>query len=315
MMRVLTVNESDEYTVADNVIALLRKSVREIILNTGENVYGPYSLNYVVLFSGGVDSVIITKLLTDELKTFRSAVNLVTYTTVVEHGNITAKDREPARRAAKILGVPHKEAVIRYDDLERYVIRTVDILIKEGVNRFGHLRNAESKILEWVNVIKVGVGICVLAVAERIEKPSHLFSGLGSEELFAGYQRHELTEDVNEECRRGLSDIEDRDLARDRAIAREYGHEIHFPFLYRPLIDYSLRIPPELKIRNGYKKYILRVGCERIGLPKEIVWRKKLAAQYGSGVDRGIRQLAKDSGFRYKSEYIKHLVKERLSEV
>ncbi len=306
----------DERMIADMVIQHLRESIKNIVskiedeTQTGNRVETENP--YIVLFSGGIDSVIITKLLTDELERLHKTIRPAAYTTVVDGQNIRAKDREPAKYAAQELGIPHTEIVIKYDELEGYIIRTIDILINEGLSRFSDQENAELKVSDWVNVIKVGVGVCVLAIAERIKKPSHLFSGLGSEELFAGYQRHELAEDVNEECRKGLSDIEDKDLARDRAIARKYGHEIHFPFLYRPLIDYSLRIPPDLKIRDGYKKYILRLGCERIGLPKEIVWRKKLAAQYGSGVDRGIQRLAKESGFRYKSEYIKHLVEERI---
>ena len=43
-------------------------------------------------------------------------------------------------------------------------------------------------------------------------------------------------------------------------------------------------------------------------MPKEVAWRKKQAAQYGSKFDRAIFRLAHADKFKYKKDYLKSLV-------
>jgi asparagine synthase (glutamine-hydrolysing) len=52
------------------------------------------------------------------------------------------------------------------------------------------------------------------------------------------------------------------------------GVEARVPFLDTELVDFSLTIPPSLKMKNGEAKYILKKVAERY-LPKEIIYRSK----------------------------------------
>jgi asparagine synthase (glutamine-hydrolysing) len=52
------------------------------------------------------------------------------------------------------------------------------------------------------------------------------------------------------------------------------GVEARVPFLDTELVDFSLTIPPELKMKNGEAKYILKKVAERY-LPNEIIYRPK----------------------------------------
>ena len=65
-----------------------------------------------------------------------------------------------------------------------------------------------------------------------------------------------------------------------------FSLELRVPFLDVAMIDLSMKIPPELKIRehNGAKieKWILRKAFEDL-LPSEIVWREKAQFDEGSG--------------------------------
>jgi asparagine synthase (glutamine-hydrolysing) len=139
-----------------------------------------------------------------------------------------------------------------------------------------------------------------------------VFSGLGTEELYAGYQRHGNAIDINEECRKGLENINERDIERDEALAKYFNLKLAVPFLDKKLIEYSLTIPGEEKIKDGYKKYILRQIAENLGVPKEYAWRKKLAVQYGSGIDKELERLAKSKGFKFKSEYVNYLLNKNI---
>ena len=50
--------------------------------------------------------------------------------------------------------------------------------------------------------------------------------------------------------------------------------ESRVPFLDFNLVELALSIPPEMNLRDGWNKHILRKSMEINGLPKEICWRK-----------------------------------------
>ena len=77
-----------------------------------------------------------------------------------------------------------------------------------------------------------------------------IFSGLGSEEIFAGYDRHKLSHDINKECLYGLIKIYERDLYRDDVITMYSNLELRLPFLDKKLVSYALNISPKLKIKD-----------------------------------------------------------------
>ncbi len=168
----------------------------------------------------------------------------------------------------------------------------------------GKILKKTAQMFEKPDVINVGVG-SVFVAAKELADIKILFSGLGSEEIFAGYQRHEK-EDANKECWRGLKLMWQRDLARDASIAKKLDFSLRLPFLDDDLILAAMGIPSEKKISAEHKKIILREIAEELGLPKEIAWRQKKAAQYGSGFDKVMEKLAKKAGMR-KSEYVSHL--------
>jgi asparagine synthase (glutamine-hydrolysing) len=51
--------------------------------------------------------------------------------------------------------------------------------------------------------------------------------------------------------------------------------ESRVPFLDHPLVEFSTRVPEELKLRGSEGKYIIKRVAEKL-LPREIVWRKKM---------------------------------------
>jgi asparagine synthase (glutamine-hydrolysing) len=52
-----------------------------------------------------------------------------------------------------------------------------------------------------------------------------------------------------------------------------HATEVRLPFLNHQLVEFLFTLPPHLKIKNGWTKWILRKTAEPL-LPKEIVWRK-----------------------------------------
>jgi asparagine synthase (glutamine-hydrolysing) len=76
--------------------------------------------------------------------------------------------------------------------------------------------------------------------------------------------------------------------SQDR-VGMMFGLEIRPPFLDHPLNELANRLPPALKIRDGFSKWILRRVNER-HLPAEIAWNRRktalsapVARMFGSG--------------------------------
>ena len=236
-----------------------------------------------ILFSGGIDSSLIAFLAK------KLGKNFTCYTSAVLDKNFSPhEDLAASEKAAKLLGIKLKIKRITLTQVEKY-LKTVVPLIEDS------------------NVVKVGVGLTIFAACELAKKDGVkvIFSGLGSEELFAGYQRHKNSSDVNKECLSGLLKVYERDTYRDDVITMYNQMELRMPFLDNELVQYALTIPGEYKIKEGIEKWILRQTAREMGLPEEICQRKKKAAQYGSGFDKALDKLAPRMGFKTKSEYLR----------
>ncbi len=270
-------------------INVIKKELKKLIVDSVKNQVKNLDGNVGILFSGGIDSTIIAFILKS------LGVKFTCYCFGLdEPGLKEAEDIVWAKKVALELGFNLKIINVDLSGAEKLVHRTTKVLA--GMDN---------------KVVHVGVGSVMIGVcdAAKKDKTVHLFSGLGSEELFAGYQRHEQSDDINKECAHGLELMKKGDLVRDKLIADSEGVKFFVPFLDDKLVKYSLTVPGELKIKDDVKKYILRLVGVDLGLPKTIAFRKKKAAQYGSNMDKAIMKLAKKNGFKFKSHYLNHQIK------
>ena len=238
--------------------------------------------HFGILFSGGIDSVFIAKIC-QEL-----GASFTCYTSAVQDpGAAEAHDLVAAKRAAEFFGFALKTKTLSCAEVEGYLKKIVPLI-------------------EDNNVVKVGVALpffvaCELAREDGIKA---IFSGLGSEEIFAGYERHKKSSDINKECLFGLLKMYERDLYRDDVITMNNNIELRLPFLDKTLVSHSLRIPSQFKISDGRDKIVLRDIAKNHGIPDEFAERKKKAAQYGSGFDRCLAKLARQKKCQSKSELL-----------
>ncbi|MBW2995924.1 hypothetical protein KY332_01355 [Candidatus Woesearchaeota archaeon] len=232
-----------------------------------------------IMFSGGVDSSLIA------LIAKQNNADFICYAVGIKG----AADIEAAKKAARLLKIPLKYKIFTLKEAEKIIKKVTKIV--------------------GPDTMKVGVGSVVYAAATlaKKDKISCLFSGLGSEEIFAGYERHLSAADINKECWKGLKAMWKRDLTRDVALAEKLRIKIATPFLDDNLIKTAMKIDGKEKINKKYKKVILRKISQELGLPKEIAWRKKQAAQYGSKFDRAIYRLAHRNRIKFKKDYLETL--------
>ncbi|MCX6711715.1 MAG: asparagine synthase C-terminal domain-containing protein [Candidatus Woesearchaeota archaeon] len=232
-----------------------------------------------IAFSGGVDSSLLAVLCS------KLSIKFKLYTVGLEN----SKDVIEAIKISKIMKWPIKIKILTLTEAESIIKNVVDILDSDDVTRVG--------------VGCVTYCVCKMAKDDNIKT---VLTGLGSEELFAGYERHK--KNVYEECWNGLKSIEERDVTRDEELAKYFKIKLLLPFLNEDIVKIAMIIDPELKIKDGVNKYILRETAVSLGLPKEYAFRKKIAAQYGSKFDRAILRLARKNKFKYKKDYLKSLI-------
>lgn len=239
-----------------------------------------------VLFSGGIDSTFICYVLK------KLNIKFTCYTCELFGGNILkSSDLIYAKEIAKRYDFDLKISKINVLDLEPILIKVI-------------------KLIESRDYIKTSVALPFFLASSKAKKDNIkvIFSGLGSEEIFAGYNRHKKVENINQECLNGLKILYQRDLYRDDVITMANNIELRLPFLDKNLINYALNIPDDLKIDSNKKenKVILRKIANDLGLDLKYCNRPKKAAQYGSKFDKGLLRLAKNKNLN-KQDYLNSL--------
>ena len=237
-----------------------------------------------LLFSGGVDSTYLAHYFKQQ------GYDFTCYTAVLDTDGTPPTDLLAAQKAAKELGLHLKIKKVKLAEIPTYLKKIVPLI-------------------EDSNVVKVGVALTFYIACEmaREDGCKVIFSGLGSEEIFAGYERHKQSGNINQECVSGLLKMYERDLYRDDVLTMNNNLELRLPYLDVELARYALKIPGKYKLKEETGKYILREIAAEKGIPPEFAFRKKTAAQYGSKFDYAIEKLAKKNKFPSKSAYLRTL--------
>ena len=226
-----------------------------------------------VPFSGGLDSSIVAELAS-------RSVNVTLYVVGFE----SSHDIRTAHESASLLNLPLIEITVEENDVEN----AIPVL---------------KKIIKSDNPVVLSFELPLFFTAKNsIEKI--LFSGQGADELFAGYAKYMKSKNLEKDLENDVNKLKNKGILRGKNIASYFGKELRTPFLDENVVKIGLSIPGEYKIKDGIRKYVLREVGKSLGLPDEIVMRKKKAAQYSSGIMRAMRKLAKEKKIGLKG-YVK----------
>lgn len=227
-----------------------------------------------VIFSGGIDSVLISKLLQREGK------SVICYCTGTEvSGDIVA-----ARSVAEDLGLELKTTIIEEDMVEEMLPEII-----QNVEESGLLQ------------VEVAIPMYLAAKLAAEDNIRVMFTGQAADELFAGYPWYNdvlsdfgylrLHEKLWEDLILAYTDT----LEREDKLTMAHSIELRAPYLDKHLIQTAMRMSPRLKIQDkndNLRKRVHRQAAVELGVPPYISFRAKNPAQSGSGIHGIIEKIA-----------------------
>jgi asparagine synthase (glutamine-hydrolysing) len=268
------------------------ETLHELLTNVTEDIVRK-TRGGAVAFSGGIDSTLTAHY----LKEAGGDLGLVCV------GVGDQLEYREARRAAEALGLDVNIHPFTKDELED----SLDEIILS---------------VEDPNPMKIGVAAPLYFAAQQAMEDGHttIFSGNGSDELFGGYHKYMkqwLTEGekVRDTMYRDVEESWRNNYDRDAKVCKNLGARLVLPFADAKIIRFGLGVPTKYKLPPDIeepRKIILRRLAENLGLPAEVSYRPKKAAQYSTGVHKALSRIAKSRG-EGLSEFLRRRHKELFS--
>ena len=250
-----------------------------------------------IIFSGGIDSVLVAWLAKDMAK------EVICYNA----GTPGSSDILFADKVSKELNLTLKVNVITKRSTQEMLPKIIHAI-------------------EERDAVQVEVALPIYSAMELAKKDNIkvVFSGQGVDEIFGGYQWYPRI--VETEGYSSLRDhmIEDLFLLYKETLEREdkttmaHGIEMREPYLDKEVIRTAFDINPRLNIIGPYDKLGKRVHrklANDLGIPYEIAYRNKAAAQHGSGIHFIIDEIARENNFdenRVSTGYLCQLEKREI---
>lgn len=225
-------------SIAGELLSALKREVAQI----GEG--------HCLLFSGGIDSSLIARLLPEEAK-------LCT------------------------VGLPGSYDIINSISSSRAIGRAntiFEISVEEVI------KASSSLIQMFPGIMMSELGyetVFYLGVQRSMGKT--IVTGQGADELFFGYARLRQHPEKFDEY---LERLTSRTAPREAKICSDLGKKLVTPYLGEEIVRISERMRREFDAGEIINKAVLRIAAKKAGITDEVADQAKKAAQFGSGIER-----------------------------
>ena len=264
----LNYNSVNENTFLPNISKYLEVAVMKRCITTDRPI--------ACLLSGGLDSSLITALVSNYLKQHNLQNTLETFSIGLEG----ATDLKYAKIVANYLGTKHTEVIVTEEEMFKIIPEVI-------------------YATETYDTTTIRASIGNYLIAKYISNNSDakvIFNGDGSDELFGGYIYMKKCPDDIEfdiETRKLLENIYYYDVLRSDKSISSNGLEPRTPFLDKTFVNYILSIPSHIRNHNNLdncEKYLLRKSFSsdfflnlegKPLLPDDVLWRSKEAFSDG----------------------------------
>ncbi|KAI1375609.1 asparagine synthase-domain-containing protein [Hypoxylon crocopeplum] len=271
-----------------------------------------------ILFSGGLDSSMVARLAHDFVPPSQG-IDLINVAFENPHQITIQNSLPPHRRAPDIYeACPDREtgrksfAILKSACPNRYWrFIAVNVPFEEAMSHkakvvsllYPHNTEMDLSIAFALYFAARGIGNSYIHKCEweptppTVTSPARvLLSGLGADELFGGYSRHEIAFRTGgypvlvNELKLDISRIGQRNLGRDDRVMAHWGKEVRFPYLDEEFVRFAISSPvwEKCDFQNQFHplviepaKRVLRLLADKLNL--SIIARgKKRAIQFGA---------------------------------
>lgn len=221
-----------------------------------------------ILFSGGLDSSLVSLLVSRKIKT-----SLFVVGTENSHALLRA------RKYSKLLRLGLNEKIVSDEEVKREF-------------------NKIAKIIGTENKLQISIAIPIYFALSEIKKSGFdlVFCGQGADELFFGYDEFRRLLNSGKDYfqlealrwKKLLNFWEDN-LKRDLSLADYFDLELKAPYLRKEFVLQALSFSAKQNITSKsdfLRKRILRKLALDLKLPKKIALERKKAVQYDSGISK-----------------------------
>lgn len=254
-----------------------------------------------IVFSGGIDSVIVAYLAKQMVP------EVICYTSGINGSNDITNSIDIAEKLDLQLEINE----LSQNEVEKMIPNIINVIEDDNMGQ-----------------VEVAIPIYAAVKLAREQGIRVMLTGQGADEIFGGYSWYSKIvqkygyEKILEYMIKDVQLLYKETLEREDKITMSQSIELREPFLDPNLIDTVLRIDPRLNIQNDgvdafdtLGKRVHRRLAEKIGIPKEIAYRIKEAAQHGSGIHNLLDSIARQNGFTemsIKANYLDKLNKREL---
>ncbi|MGH9993318.1 MAG: asparagine synthetase B family protein [Nitrososphaera sp.] len=266
------------YTTMDPAMAAYSAALQESMVKRAGDLE-----RVGIIFSGGIDSLLIAHLATKIIP------EVVCYTCGVQVSN----DLTNARSAAEKLNLKLRVCELDQEDVEQLIPEIIDVI-------------------EDSNAGQIEVALPVYAAVRLAHQDGIrvMFTGQGADELFGGYSWYPKIAEkegyakLRDHMVQDLLMLHKETLEREDKITMAHSIELREPFLDPGLIRVALGTDLRLNVKDGRDRFGKRVHREvahLLGIPTDLAYRVKEAAQHGSGMHGTLDAIARKNGFEETS--------------
>lgn len=314
-------NSNPSLTIESDVVGELEQKLRQSlelrIKNVPDQGQGQDATKVAVLFSGGLDCTLLARL-SHEILPSNETIDLLNV--AFENPRVAAaaaRSKETSTESVyescpdRVTGRSAFAELQRVCPDRKWRLVAVDVPYTETISH----RDRIKRLMRPHNT-EMDLSIaCALYFASRGQGTAYegeeafpyttpsrvLLSGLGADELFAGYGRHGVAFNRNgyqgliDEVHLDVSRLGKRNLGRDDRILCTWGREARYPFLDEEFVSWVLQTPiwekcgfgmadseiPESEKGLDAEKKALRLVALKLGMEK-VSREKKRAIQFGS---------------------------------
>lgn len=246
-----------EYNDPSTFIPTLKSAITESIRTRVDT-----DLPIGIIYSGGLDSSVVLS----------RAVKFHKHVTAFTVGTEGSEDFEISQRYCKENNI--RQVVI---DLDKKSFGKADV--KEAIEA--------SELTEYGDIINAVIS---MRLFERIKSEGIkvVLGGDGSDELFGGYDMYSKESSIIDLFNYKLMNLHRTELQRVDRCSMAHSVEVRVPFLDKHLVQMSLSIPKEWKIKEGIEKWCVREAFKD-ELPDYIIKRRKNPLSHSSGLHEWVR--------------------------